>query len=226
MGQSTGFFPTFSHGRKTQNAGTAIVVLIPPKRKRKTKLTKFSVTVGATAHLLTVLRTKGTTFVNGTAAAGQKVVNLLADPGLFPTNFQVAQEPTAAGDYLVFETPDGRYYADTVASVATGPGGVGIAVTMTNNLPTGGLAGPTANNSNNPGAKCWRMGQVSNLDPNGVLQELDPTFTLTAGGATTQVADDGSLAESYNRYEPLLLYNPNNANQDTLEFCSGVYAPA
>ena len=114
----------FRIARATASAGTAFRFNVsPPRRDRRPIITRLTATNGVTGHTGYVMQTLARTTVASAAAAAQKVVNFTADPGSIATN-----------DWCAFKKPDGTWWIDMVASVAT------LAVTMTNNVPTGGLA--------------------------------------------------------------------------------------
>lgn len=211
MTLNAGALNTWSKGKKTETAGTIISHLIPPRNNRKTKLTAFEVTVGATAHTLTVLRPLNTTTLSAAAAAAQTVVVLAADPGSY-TSKRTANNLIAANDWLAFETPDGTYWFEKVSSVTTNADGT-VSVTLANNVPTGGLKA---------GAKVWFFGVAADTDPN--TGEAHPAFTLAASGIANQEATNG-LAESIHTYEPLLVQCNNATNASVIEYLSGCYGP-
>lgn len=211
MTLNAGAMATWSKGRKTATAATKINQLIQPRSNKKTKLTSFESTVGATAHTLTVLRPLNTTTVSAVVAAGSSTVILTADPGVY-TNKRTANNVIAANDFLVFEVPDGTFYFDTVSAVTVNADGTAT-LTMTTAVPTLGLKA---------GAKVWFMGVAADTDPN--TAEAHPVFTLAASGVVNQESPNG-LAESIHDYEPLLIQVDNATNASVLEYLSGCYGP-
>lgn len=120
---------SFHYGKKTESAGTEITVLVPPVASLFARLTTLRYRAAGTAHTLTALKQLGETTVASTAAAGQAVVNVSADPGTGTVAGGIA-----AGDFLAVEKSDGTYHVGKVSSVAT------LAITLTANVPTGGFA--------------------------------------------------------------------------------------
>lgn len=207
MGLSAGAFYTWAKGKLTQNSGTKIDQLVPPKRNKKTKVTRMQVTVGATAHTLTALRPLATTTLSAAALASQAVIALTADPGDY-TGKSTGDNLIAANDYVVVEKPDGTFHLGVVSSVST------LDITLTANVPTGGFSS---------GAKVWFFGVAADTDPN--TAEAHPVFTLPASGVTTLEAAEGSLVETLHSYEPIILQINNATNASVFENCSGVYGP-
>lgn len=207
MTMNAGAMQSWGKGRKTVAFGTKIDILVPPRQSKRTKLCKVSVTVAGTAHTLTVLMPLASTVLTADAAAGQAVINVAADPGDY-TNKSTADNPIAAGDYLVIQKPDGTYLMDTVASVAS------LAITMTTVLPTLGLKS---------GAKVWFMGVAADVSPQ--TAEAHPVFTLPASATTSLEATQGSLAETPGMGEPMILQENNATATATVEHASGVYGP-
>lgn len=196
---------TFGYGRKTAVADTKIDRLIDPGRGKKIKVTNLKVTVGGTAHTLTFLRPLNTTTLSAAAAAAQAVINLTADPGDY-SGSSVADNPIAAGDYLVIEKPDGTYHLAVVSSVST------LAITLTANVPTGGF---------DSGATVWFLGVAADTDPH--TAEPHPVFTLPASGATTMA--DFLIAQVLQNNAPMLAQINNATAASVLEYINGVYGP-
>jgi len=225
------FLGRYQRGRAlTQAAGTAIVDLFPPMRGAMTHIAELVAVAGATAHNLYLLRPLNYTTVNGAAAAGQKVVNLTADPGVYSTNyqypllnagpsgqvsnplptFQTADNPIAANDYLAFETPDGAFYFDKVASVAT------LAITMTNNLPAGGLAS---------GARVWFFATSADVDPATGVGQVNFLTTVSSTNSLSAIVGAGNdIVSSLHPYDPILLYDANATAADTIQRFEGFYS--
>lgn len=104
-------------GPFTEAANTAIVALLEPGTIRgRLIITRLAIKTLATAHVLTVMQVLGKFLTASDAAAGQKVVNMVAGHGF------------AANDILAIKMPNGKYEKYTVASVATD------AVTLVENL--------------------------------------------------------------------------------------------
>jgi hypothetical protein len=209
-------------GSKTATAGTAITRMIPPRGKSTDKklrgiLTTFSYTSLGTAHTISLIREFANTPVFSAAVGGQKVVVLTVDPGLFPKgpNAQtslVAAAATAAGDFLVFETPDGAFYFDMVASVATGASPGTLSVTMTNNLPTGGIA---------QNAIAWLLKAPGGNDVwTGLVNEqLLPPISATFA---YQDIENGIFG-AFKPYSPVIVTSNNITAAGTINNMSWVY---
>lgn len=178
-----------SYGRLTQTAGTAIVRLIQPIAGAIARLMYLVYNAGATAHTLTVMRCLGQTTVASAAAGGQQVINITADPGKYSTTFpngtsSVADNNISANDYVVYQCADGTFVVDTVSSVST------LAITMTNNLPTGGVAA---------GAPFWFFGITTDTNPSDGLAHPFfnmPQSTITTLGSSSGEAGGGGFSSS------------------------------
>lgn len=229
-----GFLPSMGHfqrgGKVAGIAGTPIVELIPPMLGAYTHLTELAILAGSTAHTIYLMRPLNYTATTAAAAAGQAVVNIAADPGNFTANyqypllnsgpngikpptlpaFQTANDLLGAGDYLVFETPDGAFHVDTVASIAS------LAVTMSNNFGTGGIAN---------GARVWHMGQFGDTDP--ATNEAQFEYLLTVSSVNTLSALQGggnSFFDTLHPYDPILFFDANGTATDTLQRLDGFYS--
>lgn len=198
---------TLSLGKTTQTAGTVITLLVPPQANLRTKLAKLAVTVGATAHTLTIMRPLGRTTASSAAAASQAVINLTADPGDY-SSVRTADNAIAANDYLVFKHPDNTYSFDIVSSVSS------LAITMTTNFPTLGIAS---------GAPVWFMGITTDTNPNDA--RAHQAWTLPASGVQTFSAahDRCSFFESLNVNEPMIIHINNATNASVLEYVEAYY---
>lgn len=210
----------------TQTAGTLINALVPPSGNPGwyTRLLWVNYIVGTTTHNITILREKGRATVNGVAASGQAVFNISADPGGTAANLgpngtisQLATDALGGSDWLVFQLPDGTYYFDKVSSIAT------LAVTMTNNLPTNGLAS---------GATVWFMGQAADTNPLDILAAAHPKFNIAAAGSATVAtplpggtvgtqpvvpSDIMGLCVSTRTNSPLLIQSSNGTTAGTID---------
>ncbi len=203
---------SWGYGRKTQSFGTKINILMPPDRKKKSKLTYYAVTTSTTAHTLTVLRALNVVLLTADAAASQAVVVLASDPGSYTTK-RTANNLLAAGDYLVFECPDGTFLFDTVSSVVTNGDGT-VSVTMATSLPTLGLKARS---------RCWFLGVAADVDPQTAIAH--PVFTLAASSYNSQRASEGSLVETLLVNSPLLIQCDNATVASVIESVQGLYGP-
>jgi hypothetical protein len=156
------FSGTRGWGLLTQDADTKIVRLVTPRKNLYTHLLAATIKVGTTAHTLTVLRPLGKTTFSADAAASQAVVNITANPGDY-TGVRTADNSLAGSDRVVYRAADGTYVADTVSSISS------LAVTLSTNLPTGGVT---------RGDPIWHFGIETDTNPNDALAH--PQFTLAA----------------------------------------------
>lgn len=197
-----------NYGKLTQTAGTVITRLIEPHRDGITRLTGVQVKTLTTAHLLTLMRPCNRVRFTAAAAAGQAVVNISADPGVYPSGVRAAANVIAAGDFVVYEVADGTFVVDTVASVST------LAITLTTNLPTSGVKS---------GGLLWWYGIVTDVNPNDA--QTHPRWNLDASTATyltradglTSIPDHKLLDIGGGKYQPLILHIDNGTAASILE---------
>ncbi len=206
------------YGRKTASAGTAIVTLIEPVTSAFTRLSSLWYTCSTTAHVLTVMRPLNKTTVASAASAAQAVINITADPGDYSTvpgggTVSTSDNVIAANDYCVYQCNDGTYRVDTVSSVST------LAITMANNVPTGGVAA---------GAPFWFFGIHSDTNPQDATAH--PKFNLPANVATYLDADwgfvgtiKGITSGMAGKSEPLIVYIDNATAAGYLEKVTAIY---
>lgn len=187
-----------SYGKKTANAGTAIVRVIPGKRGNVTRITKLSNTAAGTEHNIVVLRSLGRTKTTADAAASQAVIVVAANPG--PSGNSLA-----GSDYVAYRRDDGVTVLDTVSSIS------GLSVTLTTNL-TAALS---------KGADVWMFGVAADTDP--VTNEAHQNFVSPVNVTTTYTEDVVGVAQSNGQDEPLMLYNANATNASTLLLAAWVY---
>jgi hypothetical protein len=222
------------YGKKTETAGTVITRLIEPMEGCFTTLVDFEYTCGTTAHTLTVMRPLGKTYASAAAAAGQAVINVEHNPGTYNDfgTVNTANNGIAGNDYVVYQTADGNYVVDTVASVST------LAITMTGNVPTAGVA---------KGAPFWFFGVIGDTNP--ADNQAHPQYTLAASstthlfgdkpglavaGAVGSVAPGGATLALYSatygpwplngKNEPLVLHSGNATAQGVMERVTAVYS--
>jgi hypothetical protein len=218
--------------RSTATGGTAFTALIKPfpgtgglgpgngkVAQGFSHVTKVIYTTGATAHLIGIMRPLNYTTFAAVAAAGQAVVTLAADPGLFATNWKyqaftgtpsVANDALASGDYCAYQTVDGLWVVDTAASTF----GTGGAVTMTTNVPTGGVA---------VGGLFYYFGLIGDTDPSTGYGQ--PQTTIAASQTRDASWTDGTgIVANLHPGDPMLFYSPNTTNQGWLEALTGYYS--
>jgi len=222
----------FCVGQKTAVAGTAFALLIPPFTNQDTlgagtgkpglgvtHITTLIMDTGSTAHTLTLLRPLNYTTFTAVAAAGQKVLSLKADPGIFSagglkygipnaqTAPSTADDAIAAGDYCVYQVADGSYFLDTAnGSFSSG------SLTMSTNVPTGGTLA---------GGLFWMLGIAGDTDPNSA--QAHPQFGTTTS-TRINITDPNGLWTALHAGDPMCLYDPNSTVADTVQLISGYYA--
>jgi hypothetical protein len=206
-----------SYGKTTQNANTIITQLVAPFRNAYTAITFASYTAAGTAHTLTAMRPFNYTTFTADAAASQAVVNITANPGAYSTTGvwqygrpgitpSTANNLMAASDFVAYELPDGNYVLDTVSSISS------LAVTLTTNLPTGGVK---------KGGRLWFYGIITDVNPQ--TSKAHPQFTLTASVTTTFENEVGEFFRSLNTYDPIILHSGNATAAGTLDRVSVLY---
>ncbi len=218
-------FGFLNFGRTTASFGTVYTLLIPPLSISTLTLIDFlQFTISTTAHTLTIMRPLSSQQVTGQshrcsayltalAADTQAVININQDPGVFTAyTFNGSSAPKtannviAASDYVAFQYPDGTWGLDTVASVST------LAVTLTNNLSTGGLAAA---------APLWFFG--ISTDTNPADGKAHAPFTLPAS-TIANFGDEGKpFFSAFKAGEPLLIYVNNATAASVLERASAIY---
>lgn len=183
----------------TQSAGTRIRLVVPPNTRGYSRVTKLVYAAGATAHTLTFARPIGKTTANGSAASGQAVINLTADPG--PSGNAIN-----TSDLLAIRETDGVTRLYTVSSVST------LAITLTGNLTAG-----AAN-----GAKVWNFGALGDTDPTTGL--VHPTLAAAASPTTVSQEDrEGGVIATHERDSPILIDSNNATNAGTFTQISWTY---
>jgi hypothetical protein len=218
--------------RNTVAFGTAFTSLIRPysgdsplpQGKRDSHyahVTKVCYTTAGTAHLIQILRPFNLTTFAANAAGAQKVVKLVADPGLYATGGlqypllttvpRVADNAIAAGAYCIYQAADGTWVVDTANSSWSAQ-----TVTMSTNLPTGGVTA---------GGLFYFFGNTvaTDLDPStGYLQ---PQTLIAASQVrdTTWSDPQAPVVSALHAGDPLLFYSPNPSATGLLEYISGYY---
>lgn len=226
-------------GRVNQNSGTANTLLVTPVKGFITRLGYVSYTNGATAHVLYVMRPMGKTTVASAAASGQAVLPITSDPGFYSSTYpsvggvtqacNTADNKIAANDYVAYQTADGNWVLDTVASAATL-----ATLNVTTNIPTSGVLA---------GAPFYWFG--INTDTNPANNLAHPAFTLAAS-TFTQLGNNSG--EGYGGFlgsighlpmwtdsatavgnqmdgtgEPIMLYDANGTNAGVIEEVVAIY---
>lgn len=232
-------FGTFSVGQSTNvSGGTAFVSLIPPYEPpggvKGTPIgavkpgpgiihvTSFWYTVPTTAHTLYFMRPLNWTTFKADAAASQAVVVISADPGTWATA-GVYQYPLAntsipstgnntigANDYVVYQAASGQWIVDTVAS------GTSPTLTLTTNLPTGGVK---------KGGLFYFFGLKTDTDPATNAAHNKWLIDAATSGTTTRAFQDPiGLFCTLHPGDPLVILSDNASAQGYLEMVNGYYA--
>lgn len=191
-------------GTVTQNAGTVIQALVPPRRDGITRVTKFAYTAQGTAHTGTFLRPLGRTTVASAAAAAQTDFVLTANPGTTAAYGGISNG-IAANDFVAIRTAsDGITRLYKVSSVST------LTITLTANLTVALAAGDDV----------WFFGVTGDTD--GRSGAAHPAHTLTASVQTSKEDREGGVVATFSKDEPIL-FNSNNATAagtlDQLNYC-------
>jgi hypothetical protein len=152
-------------------------------------------------------------YLTAAAAASQAVININQDPGVYTAySFNGSNAPRtannaiAANDWVAFQYPDGSWGVDTVASVSS------LAVTLTNNLATGGLAAA---------APLWFFGIATDVNPADATAH--PQLNIPASVITAFGSEGRPIMSTFKNGEPLLLHVNNAANASVLDRASVVY---
>lgn len=205
-------------GKKTAAAGTAYTYLIEPMTGYWPLINFLQFNVLGTAHTLTIMRPMCSQLVSGqtqrcscyltaAAAGAQAVININQDPGVYTAYTyngssapRTANSILAAGDWLAFKYPDGSWGVDTVSSVST------LAITMTTNLGTGGLAAI---------APVWHFGIPADTNPADA--QAHPTFTLKESSTVNLGSEGCPVMGGFRAGDPLLLHVNNATAASILE---------
>jgi hypothetical protein len=171
----------------TENADTVIRTIVPFLRNLKTVIAVLGYTSGGTAHTVTILQAQSQTKLSADAASSQAVINLVADPGVGTIPGAIA-----ANDKLVIEKPDGTLHFAVVQSVSS------LAITLTANVPTGGLKA---------GARVWFYGTST---------DKCHTVLKPATSATTFYAQDNGLAAARDKEQPMIVESTNATAAGTI----------
>lgn len=236
--------PCFSRGPATASGTTPYATIVPPYRGVNSPLlygnnrggnvpnwqgpsacfTQISTIVMSTsssgAQILAGMRPFNYCYFNAVAAAGQAVVNIDANPGAYATAYRyptpngavprTANNLMAANDYVAYQAADGTWILDTVASIAT------LAVTLTTNLPTGGIVS---------GQPLFFFGIYTDTDPATGFAQPYITVPTTQTQKTYQDLVSG-LFQTLHLGDPLVLYSNNAGAQGTLDLVSAFYTKA
>ena len=183
-------------GGKSVAFGTAIQYLIPPDKRGKTRVTTLSYTDGGTVHTITAQRVLGRTTANGVNAAGQAVLNLMADPGA--PAYGGGTDALVANDFIAVRESDGITRLYKISSVST------LAFTLTANLAVGTLGGESV----------WHLGVPGDTD--GRTGNTNPAFKSVASTLTTFTDTVTGVVASIANDEPILISSNNITATGTL----------
>lgn len=224
-------YGAFCKGRKTATAGTPILIPIPPfsnqgapglgtgmRSQGVIHVTHIILDGTTTAQNIAFMSPLNFTTFSANAAAGQAVVTITADPGVYSTNYKyglpngqsgpsTADNAIAANDYVIYQVADGTIVADKVSSVS------GLSITMTTNLPTGGVLA---------GGLFWFFGVAADVNPG--TGEAHPAFGTTGAAARQEYTDQNGLWVGLRPGDPMLIYDPNATAADTIQLIAGYWA--
>lgn len=197
---------SFSFGKLTATADTAITALLPPRNRAFTRLTSMYYRAGATAHTLTALKAVGTTTLSSAAAGAQAVINLTADPGT-----GTGPGAIAANDFVCVELDSGEFFLGKVSSVAA------LAITLTANLPSAAAAGKSVWFFGAPGD---HVSSQTTVKPNPAVGSQ---FRGTA--STLEKFEDFAcgICQTLNQFEPLMVHSDNATAAGHFEQVSGCH---
>jgi hypothetical protein len=233
----------FTTGRKTATVATAFAIGIPPYggkqgtplptrapsratagRQGIIHVTQILINQATTNQILTWMRPLNWTYFTAVAAAGQAVVTLNADPGLYSasrwrggaalpngqTAPATADTAIASGDYCMYQSAAGDWVQDTAASTFS----AGV-VTMTTNVPTGGtLVG---------GLFYWFGPPGQNTDPANNLGCPQTGTGFQTLGLLISIAESSGIITTLYPGDPLYCYNPNITTVSVIENIAGYY---
>jgi len=221
------FYGQYNFGKATANAATPYRVFIPPMPNAAAALSFVQILNSTTAQNMTIMRPlssqnlpnqsgyRCSCYLTAAAAASQAVINVNQDPGVYTAYTfrnsavpRTANNVIAANDYVAFQYPDGSWDFDVVASVTS------LAVSLTNNLATGGLA---------IGAPVWYFGVPTDTNPYDGLAQ--PIFPIGASSRANYGDEPGvaGFLETYNYGEPLLIYVSNETAASVLQRGTAIY---
>lgn len=215
---------SFAIDKATATAGTAYQTLIPPRKKKRTKLTFLQITCGGTAHTGTIMRELSRTTTAAAAASGATSLVLTRDPGKYASlpewrnrgiTPNTSDNAIAANDWIVVLYDDGTYAAMKPSAVATDSATGYVTLTVS------ALAG-----SIRAGQTVWFMGITTDTDPH--TGKVHDAFAIAASATTVwpNAAAGGSvIAQSWHMESPIFI-NVNNATAaSTIDAGAGIYAP-
>jgi hypothetical protein len=199
-----------------------------------THIDRIIYTCSTTAHDIYVMRPLNWTTLAAAAAAGQAVISLTDDPGLYSVNYkfptpggkvagkqggtppcQVADHGIAANDYVAYQVPDGTWFLDTVASAATL-----ATVTLTTNIEANG----TITTALPKGTVLFYFGVFSLSDPATGQPQWNTLSTASTNRINLLGDDYSGGVQSLHPGDPLMLYDANATATGSIELVSGFFA--
>ena len=187
----------WGRGKKTEAAGTAILVMIPGMPKKYTQATFLRYTSGATEHTGTFMKGQSYATLTENAAASQAVVKVSS------ALLDGAGNAIAAGDNVAVDLGNGVWHLTTFSTAS------GLTYTLASNLPSAALKGAA----------------IISYGIAGDSGHADYTFTLPAAATTPfpATANSGPLIRSNRKNEPILFSSNNTTNAGTIESISGIW---
>lgn len=193
----------YNIGYNTASAGTRIEVVVPPREDARTRIMKLAYRAGTTAHTVTLMKPLGRTTVASTAATGQAVVNISANPGTGTVAGTIA-----ANDYLVIQRDTTEInYLVKVSSVST------LAITLTANVPVAFAAGD----------KVWFYGVPGDVRTN-IAEGAMPLETFASTSVTYSSTEKGEgLFTTDERDDPVIVSSDNATVAGFLQYVAAEY---
>lgn len=218
---------SFSFTAKTANAGTAITQLIPPRGRRRIKVTQcdYSVTTNP-GHVLYFMNVLDKVTLKAAAASADTTLLLSRMPGAYSQNASadgqavpsVSNNNISSGDYISYQQADGTWAINTAGNATLNANG-------TVSLADIGTAVSAAGISN--GTTIFFHGLGTDTNPRTGLANDKLTFgstnNVTLSFPSNSSINVSSIAESPRQREPMIVLSNNTSAAGTLERLSGVY---
>lgn len=210
----TGFlFHNFSLPYTTQNAGTAIVAVLPGLRDWKLKVVSFRYTSGATSHNVSFMMPIGYTTLVSDAAKSATSMVLTADPGAWGSAKSVAANNIASGDYIAYLQNDMTWAYNKLTGTPTTDSATGNVTIAVSSLGAKVLKGSTiyffgVYTDSNP----W-----TGLAHYATKSPVSTTYTWGSDSNATPVVPGRRCGD------PMLFYSDNATNQGYLEYADCGY---
>lgn len=197
---------TFFHGSKTESAGTAILVVVPPVEGKIARLTKFVYEAAATEHTLTVMRPIGQMKTTSPVlAAGNAIPVSSVDPG---KTVLAVNEDLASADYIVVENVNGDFDAYVLTSVT----GAIMTITGTTDFDIANNADVFA---------MYEVGRATHVQiPLNASVETDLNNIAIQGGFSPE---QGGQTSRSGISDPLLIFVDNITNAGQIQYLAAEY---